>query len=335
MHTVTSATACPHPALFDILSNVDSDWNFDLGASHPSFQRSSFWIASPIDTMNDRFASAIDGNSPWGHENLESNSLREPITLYAQAYHGNHIGPQISPVAEMSQSPRGPSVTHQASQHPLVVSNSLHSRKDTSKTKFVSETLTSDTAPFKLKYHSQPGRYLERMFGEANAKQLLFKHPSDPGIISGTPATSPGRILIQSLPVPYKGTDREAQERSRNPLPSPTFFRCDDGLIGVPLGRAVQGLGLASNHDSPLGNRQTVRLKIRPSGCSRAYDKQISTALAKGKVSIDLQWLVKAIAKHTRAFLATCNTPPDEFILIGYTFVSKGAIMPILLLRSP
>lgn len=101
------------------------------------------------------------------------------------------------------------------------------------------------------------------MFGEANAKQLLFKHPSDPGIISGTPATSPGRILIQSLPVPYKGTDREAQERSRNPLPSPTFFRCDDGLIGVPLGRAVQGLGLASNHDSPLGNRQTVRLKIR------------------------------------------------------------------------
>ncbi|ETW75143.1 hypothetical protein HETIRDRAFT_430628 [Heterobasidion irregulare TC 32-1] len=324
--------------MFDILPNVDSDWNFDLdqSASHPSFQRLPPWVAPPIDTVNDEFASAIDGNNPWGHESLESNSLREPITLHAQAYHGNHLGFQISPVAEMYQSPRGPSVTYQASQHPLAVSDSLRSRKDASKTKFVSEILTSDTAPFKLKYHSQPGRYLERMFGEANAKQLLFKHPTDPGIISGTPATSPGRILVQSLPIPYKGTDREAQERSRNPLPSPSFFRCDDGLVGVPLSRAVQGFGLAldSNHDSPLGNRQTVRLKILPSGCSRAYDKQISTALAKGKGLINLQWLMKTIAKHTRAFLATCDTPADEFILIGYTFVSKGAIMPILLLRS-
>ena len=85
-------------------------------------------------------------------------------------------------------------------------------------------------------------------------------------MIKSAPRNSnpPVHIVKQKLFIPYHRTKRTLQERSKNPLPSPTFFNCDDGTIGVSLGRAKQGHGLAmnSNHPSPLGDRQTLRLKI-------------------------------------------------------------------------
>ncbi|ETW85668.1 hypothetical protein HETIRDRAFT_168115 [Heterobasidion irregulare TC 32-1] len=120
-------------------------------------------------------------------------------------------------------------------------------------------------APSYFEDNSQSGTYLEETFGKESVKSLLFQDPSDP-VIKSAPYNSnpPVHIVKQKLFIPYDRTKRTLQERSKNPLPSPTFFNCDDGAIGVSLGRARQGHGLAmnSNHSSPLGDRQTLQLKI-------------------------------------------------------------------------
>lgn len=198
------------------------------------------------------------------------------------------------------------------------------------------------------------GTYLEQTFGIDGVKSLPFENPSDPVIQTApSPTGRPGHVFLQDLFVPYDRTKRTFQERSKSVLLSPTFFKCDDGSIGVPLRRAKNGDGLTadSNVQSPLGDRQTLQLKIIPRGRPGSYDSQLSTA-SKERVSIDLKKLMKLIAKRTHQFLEksvfaindhvpssdgfrqTFAGPPDEVLLIGYTFVSKGAIMPILYFPS-
>lgn len=109
------------------------------------------------------------------------------------------------------------------------------------------------------------GTYLEQTFGIDGVKSLLFENPSDPAIQTApSPTIRPSCVLLQDLFVPYDRTKRTSPERFKNRLPSPTFFKCDDGSIGVPLRRAKKGDGLNpdSNVQSPLGDRQTLQLKI-------------------------------------------------------------------------
>lgn len=186
-------------------------------------------------------------------------------------------------------------------------------------------------APPYFEDNPQSGTYLEETFGKESVKSLPFQDPSDP-VIKSAPRNSnpPVHIVKQKLFIPYHRTKRTLQERSKNPLPSPTFFNCDDGTIGVSLGRAKQGHGLAmnSNHPSPLGDRQTLRLKIWIYDTAKPdLDKQLATAH-----SPDLKRLMRSIAKHIYQLLSTGPYQvgnPDDYVLIGYTFVSKGAIMPI------
>ena len=106
---------------------------------------------------------------------------------------------------------------------------------------------------------------MEQTFGVDGVKSLPFENPSDPAIQTApSPTDRPGHVFLQDLFVPYDRTKRTFQERSKSVLPSPTFFKCDDGSIGVPLRRAKKGDGLApdSNVESPLGDRQTLQLKI-------------------------------------------------------------------------
>lgn len=39
---------------------------------------------------------------------------------------------------------------------------------------------------------------------------------------------------------------------------------------------------------------------------------------------------MKLMAKHVQKYLVTCDKQPNNYVLIGFTFVSKGAIMPLL-----
>ena len=109
------------------------------------------------------------------------------------------------------------------------------------------------------------GTYLEQTFGIDGVKSLPFENPSDPVIQTApSPTGRPGHVFLQDLFVPYDRTKRTFKERSKSVLLSPTFFKCDDGSIGVPLRRAKNGDGLTadSNVQSPLGDRQTLQLKI-------------------------------------------------------------------------
>ncbi|ETW75155.1 hypothetical protein HETIRDRAFT_330584 [Heterobasidion irregulare TC 32-1] len=183
-----------------------------------------------------------------------------------------------------------------------------------------------------LTHNQQSESYLERTFGKENVKLLPFQNPSDPMIkISPHVSDSPVQIVEQKLFIPYDRTRRALRERSRNLLPSPTFLKSDDGSIGVRLGRATQGQGLDpdSNYLSPVGDRQTLQLKIWISDTAKPdFDKQLSVTRFT-----DLKTLMKSIAKRVHQILSTgpCQVDsPDDYVLIGYTFVSKGAVMPIL-----
>ena len=123
-----------------------------------------------------------------------------------------------------------------------------------------------ETQPKVLLIHNQQsGSYLERTFGKDVVELLLFLHPSDPSIKTAPRILGPPvHIVEQKLFVPYDRTKRACRERSQNLLPSPTFLKSDDGTIGVRLGCATQGQGLDinSNYPSPVGDRQTLQLKI-------------------------------------------------------------------------
>lgn len=190
-----------------------------------------------------------------------------------------------------------------------------------------------ETQPKLFLIHNQhSGSYLEQTFGKDVVKLPLFLHPSDPTIKTAPRTLDPPiHIVKQKLFVPYDRTRRALRERSQNPLPSPTFLKSDDGSIGVRLGRATQGQGLEpdSNYPSPVGDRRTLQLKIWIGDTAKPdFDKQLSITRLT-----DLKTLMKSIAKRVHQVLSTgpCQVDsPDDYVLIGYTFVSKGAIMPIL-----
>lgn len=166
-----------------------------------------------------------------------------------------------------------------------------------------------------------------------------------------------GRVIAQNLFVPFAGTAREKTEREKNrPLTRPRFLINKEGGVGIPLADIVGGdLSALQGYDAPMGDRYSVKLDIWLGGYRR-WEKQIQTRDdTAARKPITFEKLVTHVANRVKDFLESgerdTTRPMDlewtikgmnqtveeaheisveNLALIGVTFVSQGAIMPIL-----